>query len=272
MIFSAFKVLENHRGLIFHLIRQEIRVTYARSWLGLYWIVLLPILYVGVMIGVRFFALGRGASQWIPGATAPETTAWQALAIVLGLLVFWLAAETLNRGPGSVRKHSSLVTDLKFPVEVLPWITVGLSVFNFSVRLLLMVAAHCVFIGLPPWEMLLVPLAVLPLASIMVGITYLFSAIGVFITDLEYVVQILMTALLLLSGVMFPLEIVPEPYRSWLYLNPIAFAIREARTLGLYGEQANWLWLVATLVLGFVVSAFGYWVFQRLRPRFSDAL
>jgi len=269
---GPWRVLFARFGLICQLLQYEIRASYARSVLGLYWIVLLPILYTLVFIGVRFVALNQGAAQWVPNQIAPETTLWSALALTTGLLVFWLGSDILNRSPVGVRKHTALVTDMKFPVEVLPWLTVGLSLFNFTVRFVLLVLTYWILIGVPHWEILLVPFAVLPMLVVMVGIAYLFSAVGVFLADLEFAIQILMTALLLLSGVLFPLTIVPEPYRTILYINPIAYAIREVRKLGLDGQNAEWLWLGATLVVGLLLAGFAFWVFRRLQPRFSDAL
>jgi lipopolysaccharide transport system permease protein len=265
-------VLIRHRQLIYRMVHQEIRTTYARTLLGLYWIVLLPVFYVLVFVGVRFVALNRGASDWLPDSATPETTVWQAFAIVVGLIVFWLGTEILTRSPGSVRKNASLVTDLRFPVEVLPWISVGLALFNFAVRFALFALAFTLLIGLPPWHIILTPVAVAPLVVLMIGVSYLFGAVGVFIADLEYVIQILMTALLLLSGILFPLTLVPEPYRGWLYLNPIATTVHEARKLSLFGEGADVLALALILISGLILAAVSCQLFRRLRPRFSDAL
>lgn len=269
---APWRVLFDHFPLIVQLVRQDIRVTYARSVLGLYWVVLLPLLYVLVFIGVRFVVLERGGDQWIPNQMAPETTLWSAFALTLGLLVFWLASEILGRAPGIMQKHSSLVTEVKFPVEVLPWTVVGLSLFNFGIRFLLLVVMHFALLGVPVWELALVPLAVVPLVVFMVGIAYLFAAVGAFLSDLEYVIQILMTALLLMSGVLFPLTLVPEPYSALLYLNPIAFMIEEARKLALDGQMPNLIGMALLMVVGLSLSMLGFLLFRRWQPRFSDVL
>src|SRR3546814_13590799 len=39
-----------------------------------------------------------------------------------------------------------------------------------------------------------------------------------------------MMPLYFISGVMFPLASIPEPYREWLLLNPIAHGLEEARS------------------------------------------
>jgi len=271
-LLGPWLVLVRHRQLILQLLKQEIRDTYARTVLGLYWIALLPVFYVLVFIGVRFVALDQGVRQWLPEGGTPNPTLWQAFAIVVGLIVFWLAIEVMTRSPKGVRKHAALVTDLKFPVEVLPWVVVGLAMFNFAVRFALMVGAFFLLIGIPHWEMVISPLAVVPMAVLLVGVTFLFASVGVFISDLEFLVQVLMTALLLLSGILFPLAMVPEPYQSWLYLNPIAFAVREVRHLGLFGQGADWIGLWWTFFAGVLATGCGYKVFRCLRPRFSDAL
>lgn len=269
---APWRALAGHWGLFFQMLRQEILVSYARSVLGLYWIVLLPVFYVAVFIGVRFVALDKAGHQWIQEQSAPQTTLWSAFALTMGLLVFWLASEILTRGPNGVRKHATLATEVKFPLEVLPWVLVGHSVFNFLIRFLLLVVAYLVLAGWPHAGFALMPAMVLPLLTLMVGVAYVFAAVGVFLSDLEYVIQILMTALLLLSGVIFPLAMVPEPFRSILYLNPIAFTIEQVRLVGLDGRSPDWFGLGVLLVVGMIVSGLGYWFFVRTRPRFSDCL
>ena len=62
------------------------------------------------------------------------------LAVFLGLLVYQLAAETMNVSPSVVVTNPNLVKKVVFPLEVLPLAQLGAAWFNFLVSLALMLA------------------------------------------------------------------------------------------------------------------------------------
>jgi capsular polysaccharide transport system permease protein len=49
------------------------------------------------------------------------------------------------------------------------------------------------------------------------------------VPDLEHILKIIMTPLYLISGVIIPIASIPQPYRDWLLLNPIAHGLEGCR-------------------------------------------
>ena len=67
---------------------------------------------------------------------------------------------------------------------------------------------------------------------------------------------------------------VPEPYRAWLYLNPLTFTIEQARGVSLFGLPPDWTGIglySAGAVAILAAGLFWFW-FQRTRNGFADVM
>src|SRR3546814_2739654 len=61
-----------------------------------------------------------------------------------------------------------------------------------------------------------------------VSLGLLISVLSELAQEVRQIINMAMMPLYFISGVMFPLASIPEPYREWLLLNPIAHGLEEA--------------------------------------------
>ncbi len=61
------------------------------------------------------------------------------------------------------------------------------------------------------------------------GFGLITSVIAELVPEFGKIINLIMMTLMILSGVMLPLTIVPQPYRDWLMLNPVAHGLETAR-------------------------------------------
>jgi capsular polysaccharide transport system permease protein len=77
------------------------------------------------------------------------------------------------------------------------------------------------------------PLAVLEaffgLWLVGLGFGLVTSVVTELIPEAGQILKLIMKPLYLISGVVFPLALVPQPYRQWLMLNPVAHGLEAAR-------------------------------------------
>jgi lipopolysaccharide transport system permease protein len=104
------------------------------------------------------------------------------------------------------------------------------------------------------------------------GFALVVASIGVFIRDVEQPIEILVMILLFISGVFFPIDILPEVYRPWLMANPMAFSIDQARELIIWGHLPDWSNLSFHLSLSILILWIGFFWFQKTRKGFADVL
>jgi lipopolysaccharide transport system permease protein len=117
----------------------------------------------------------------------------------------------------------------------------------------------------------LVPLVVC-IGLMSLGLSWLLSALGVFVRDLPSVTSPISTVLMFVSGVFFPISSIPRKIVWFFEINPIAVIIDQARGCLLYGKIPNLIVLAAMLVISFAFAVGGYWFFMRTKPAFADVL
>ena len=252
--------------LLRRLTQREFEARYRGSVLGLAWAVIAPAAMMGIYTVVFFGIL---SSRW-PGY-ADDRTAY-ALNLLAGLTVFNVAAECLNRAPRLILENPSYVKKLVFPVEILPVVALmsaSISAFFSGFVLLIFQVA----LAEPPFlTIFLLPVLALPFLLFCLGASYLLAALGVFLRDIGQLTGPLVMALMFLSPVFYASDIVPLPWRAWLWLNPLAATIEWVRGALFLGALPAAHQYFAQLALGILLLALGYRVFMSLRPGFADVI
>jgi lipopolysaccharide transport system permease protein len=104
------------------------------------------------------------------------------------------------------------------------------------------------------------------------GFAWVLSALGVYVRDIGQVTTIFTTILMFLSPLFYPVSALPKAYQFWLQLNPLTFIIEQGRNVLIFGKTPNWTGLGVALAVGLVISAGGFWWFQKSRKGFADVL
>jgi lipopolysaccharide transport system permease protein len=222
------------------------------------------------MLAVYTFVFGVVfKAQWFAGSTSRTEFA---LELFAGLLVFNLFAECINRAPGLVLAHAGYVKKVAFPLEVLPWVSLGSALFHFAAGLSVWVAFHMVFFGLPRPGLVLLPVALLPLFLGTLGLSWLLASLGVYLRDLGQITGIATSVLMFLSPVFYPLTALPPQYRFLLAVNPLTPAIEGARAAMTGGGAMFGSMFALHLAAGGLMAWLGFAWFQKTRKGFADVL
>jgi lipopolysaccharide transport system permease protein len=259
--------LINHRGLIARMAEREVIGRYRGSIMGLAWSFLNPVLMLAVY--TFFFSVIFKARWNTPGA---DDKASFAILLFIGLIVHGIFAECITRAPGLVVGNVNFVKKVVFPLEILVPVTMASALFHALVSTVVMLVVQFFVMGQIPVTALLLPLVLLPLVILTTGIGWFLASLGVFVRDIGQATGILVTILLFLSPVFYPISALPEQYQGWFRLNPLTPIIEEARTVLVFGGGIDWgPWLLRILV-STVVAWLGFWWFQKTRKGFSDVL
>lgn len=261
-----FRSMAKHRHLIAAMAKREVTSRYRSSFLGFTWAVLQPVF----MLAVYTFAFSEVLKGRWPGGTGSK--AEFALVLFAGLLVFNVFSEVFNRSPELILANTNYVKRVIFPLEILSVVSVISATFNLLINLVVWLIFYTVAIGNPHLTVLLFPIAILPMLIFLVGISWIFAAIGTYIRDLAHVTPIITTAFMFLSPIFFPIEAIPERFRPILGLNPLAAIIKQVRDVLLWGRGIE-LWpYVWSLLTALLVLVLGFLFFQRVRKGFADVL
>ncbi|MGE6743760.1 ABC transporter permease [Allorhizobium pseudoryzae] len=268
LILRVFCNAWRERALIGRLVNREVQARYRGSLLGFVWAIVLPL----ATIGIYTFVFGSiFKARWSVPAGADSEYGFGSILFV-GFIVFGLFSEPFNRAPSLMLENSSYIKKVVFPLEVLPWVSLGTAIVNSGLSFLVFLGVYVTFYGIPSILWILIPLIIAPVIFITLGVTYALSSLGVYVRDIRQFTPLLTTMLMFLSPVLYPLENVPEQYRAIVLANPLTIGIQQVREI-IFDAQVpdlrEWaLYLLASLIvlwLGFV------W-FERTKKGFADVL
>jgi lipopolysaccharide transport system permease protein len=255
-----------HRALIAILTKREVVGRYRGSMLGLLWSFLLPVFMLGVYTFV-FSAVFK--ARW---TTQSASKSEFALVLFAGLMVFNLFAECVNRAPALIKQNQNYVKKVVFPLEILPWISLGAALFHTLVSFAVWQLFFVIFFGAPAVTAPLFILVLLPLVLFTIGVSWLLAALSVYLRDLEPLVGVFTTALMFMSPIFYPMSALPERLRGVFALNPLAAPVEYAREVLFWSRLPDVSgFMLYTVGCGLVAWA-GFATFQKLRSGFADVL
>jgi len=263
---SLVRTVAVQRELVFELVRGDIAGRYRGSVLGLLWSLASPLL----LLGAFTFVFGTiFQSRWGSGAVGHGE---YALLLFPGILLHGLMAEAVTRAPGLVTAVPNYVKKVVFPLELLPLVAVTVAFFHALIAFVVLVGALVVVHGGLPVTALALPLILLPYVSLILGVTWILAALGVYLRDISQIMGLVTMLLMFLSPVLYPASALPEPYRTWLWLNPLTLPLEETRGVLIEGRWPAWGALAIYAMVAAAVACAGYWWFQKTRKGFADVV
>lgn len=254
------------RELLWALANREILGRYRGSVIGVLWSFFNPLL----MLAVYTFVFGEVfKSPWGAGSGSKSEFA---LVLFLGLIVFNLFAECVNRAPLLMSSNANYVKKVVFPLEILPGTLLLSALFHAAISLGVWLAAYMVFFGVPHLTALYLPLILLPYLLFILGISWVLGSVGVYLRDLSQLITITTTILMFLSPIFYPIAAVPENYRFALYFNPLALVIEQVREVMFWGHAPDIMKISIYWVLATGSAWAGFFFFQKTRRGFADVL
>ena len=223
-----------------------------------------------LMLAVYTFVFGMiFESRW-QGATGSKLE----LAAILfsGLLVFNLFAECINRSPQLVLENANYVKRVVFPLNILPVVMIGSALFQTAMSVIVLSVFLVVTMGTLPWTIIWIPLVLLPLVLLVLGLSWALSALGVYFRDIQHGIGILVSALLFLSPIFYPVSALPPAVQSYIFMNPMAFIIEQVRSVIIWGSMPDWGGLTLYTAVSVVVAWMGFVSFERGRTGFADVI
>ena len=258
--------LARNAHIITQLIQREILGRYRGSVLGMLWSLITPLL----MLAIYTFVFGTiFKTRWSESGTA---TSEFAILLFVGLIVFQLFAEVVNRAPGLVLANVNYVKKVVFPLEILPLVALGSALFHAAVSFVILLVFMLFAADGIPFTVLWLPIVIAPFVILVLGLAWFLASIGVYVRDISQILGTLVTALMFLSPIFFPSSALPEWIRPYLALNPLTFPIEQIRAVLIWGRMPDLIGLGIYMASAVVVAALGYIWFQKTRKGFADVI
>jgi lipopolysaccharide transport system permease protein len=256
-----------NRDLILQFTRRDVEGRYRGSFLGLVWSFANPLIILGVYTLV-FGTIFRG--RWRQSQS--DGLGEFALALFCGLVVTNAFGECASRATGLIVSVPNYVKKVVFPLEVLPVSALGAALFHALVSLTVLVLTNLVLTRAVHATLLLLPLVLMPLIFLILGTTWFLASLGVFVRDTHYAVVMFTQVLPFVTPVFYPISAVPEPFRTFIAVNPLTPVVENLRAIVLWGLLPNFRDIALSCLVTGLLMLCGYAWFMKTKKAFADVL
>jgi lipopolysaccharide transport system permease protein len=264
--YEILKSLRRNFSLIKTLTKREVLSRYKGSVFGIFWSFFNPVLMLFVYTFVFSVVL---KVRWDNGS---DSKIEFALLIFLGLLVFNFFSECIIRAPSLILNNPNYVKKIIFPLEILPWVSIGNSLFHFLIGISIWIFAYCIFIGFPQLTILFFPFILLPLIFLIIGLSWLLASMSLFLRDISHIIAVIVNILMFGSPIFYSTSLLPDRLQFIFSINPLAQSIGAMRDILYWGVLPNYLPYLIYLFFSVVIAYFGFAWFQVTRKDFADVI
>jgi lipopolysaccharide transport system permease protein len=260
---DLFLTIIKQRSLILELTKREFTGRYRGSFGGVIWSFIQPLFLLAIYT-IAFGVILK--TRWGGGGSTAE----YALMLFAGLIVFNAFSECLSKSSTLITNNPNFVKKVVFPLELLPVVTVGSVIIHTMIAIAVWFSGYMLLFGLPKPSAAFFPIILVCLVPVLLGIAWLFSAIGVVIRDISQATGMLNHALLFLTPIFYSIEAAPPMLKNALMLNPLTFIVEQLRAVLYLGKMPNFIGLLIYFIIATLFAWCSLVLFKRLRPTFSD--
>lgn len=252
------KYLKNfwhYRYLLYELVKKGITLKYRRSYLGIIWSLLEPILttaVLSVVFGVLF---------------AKDDPTWP-LYILSGRLLYSYFSQGTKASLRSIRSNAGMIKKVYVPKYLYPLSGVLYTYIIFLISLIVLVILGFL-VGCPPtlrWVELILPLFVLLIMTYGVGM--ILATVAVFFRDMEYLWDVLLMIIMYTCAIFYDTSRLLKSGYSWvLTLNPLYGIIANVRNI-VFNDPFEWNRMLYAIGFAVVSLIVGTVAFQRNQDKF----
>lgn len=264
-LYRFLKHIIEARQLLFTLINNDFKKKYLGSYLGLLWAFIQPITFILVI----WFVFEIGFRSGIVSGDTPFF-----LWLICGMIPWFFFADAVSSGTHAVISNNFLVRKVAFRVGVLPLVPIGSAFIIHLFLFVLLITAFLLYGKMPSIYWLQAPYFIVCSVLLILGISWLTSALRVFIKDVGNSVGVILQIGFWATPIFWSPDLMPEKYQFIIKLNPMAYIINGYRDTFV---NHVWFWENSMVTLYFwgttaIILVIGIIVFKRLRPHFGDVL
>lgn len=249
-----------HRHLILYRSYADLKAEAERTYLGILWWVLEPVINMAVYYFVFSTLLRRGEPDFAPF-------------LLIGLVAWRWFESTVRRGCQIILASKGLILQTSLPKAIFPITGLLVNTFKFLIAfacLLIFLWFYGFHPGLNDWAQL--PVVMLVQFLLLAAVAMPLSAVVPFVPDLFEFVLYGMRLLFFMSGIFYDIGRIAPDYAFLEYLNPMAFIISCYRDVLMHGEPLRYDYLAVWSILSIGATLFGLLLFRRLDPVYAKRM
>lgn len=228
----GFKGIWQYRDLLYLLVRRDFHAQYKQTILGPTWYVLQPLFLTVV------FTLIFGTFAKIPTDGLPPLLFYNS-----GLIIWSYFSACFTGNAATFLNNAGTYQKVYYPRLINPLANCVSALFGFSIQAVFFGIYFCLYKFYiastshfeMTWALVILPLLIPLVASLGLGFGLWMSVLTAKYRDFSQITGFLAQALMYGTPIIYPLSEVPDQYRFWMSLNPMA-PIAETFRFALLGN------------------------------------
>lgn len=260
-----FQALWQYRHFVVRSIKNEFSSRFARSKFGGIWAILNPL----AQVAIYALILSNILQAKMEGLQSQYSFA---IYLTAGILCWNLFSEIVTRCLSVFIANGNLIKKAMFPKIVLPVIAVGTCVVD---NLLLFAAILIVFAFLghaPTTSIIWLPFLMVCTVAFSIGVGIILGIFNVFIRDIAQVVPIVLQIGFWFTPIVYPLSIIPETYRHYLFFNPMYPLVKGYQDVLVFGTTPDPIHILIVTCISAGLLIMGFFLFMRASEEMADVL
>jgi len=261
LLFVDWAELWEHRELLYALVMRELKVRYKQTAIGVSWVVLQPLITM-VIFTVIFGYLAK----------LPSDGVWYPVFALTALLPWTYFSQAVTRSGTALVGNANLVSKIYFPRILLPLSMIIAPVVDLALSLGFLFGM-LLYAGIPlTWKALTLPAFIIIAMLTAIGISLFVSAANVKYRDVGHAIPFMVQIWMFVSPVAYPVSLVPEKWRFFYGLNPMAGVIEGFRWALLGQTAPDTLVMTASLAVFSMLVFAGLMYFRQMERQFADVI
>ncbi len=247
---------KKYKYLLYELVKKGIKLKYRRSYLGILWTLLEPLLTMAVLAMVFGGFYGK-ADNTFP------------VYILTGRLLYSYFSNATKVAMKSIQSNARMIKKVYVPKYIYPLSGVIYNYIIFLISLVVLIGVAAVLQVKPTIYLIqaLVPLILLFIMSLGVGL--ILATMNVFFRDLEYLWNVALMLIMYACAIFYKPAMVIENGYGWLFkINPLYMIIANFRETVMYGQPLSMEYLIPSAVFSIGSLIIGVYVFFKKQDEF----
>jgi lipopolysaccharide transport system permease protein len=248
-----------YRDLLYFLVLRDVTVLYKQTVLGFTWAILNPFFSM-IVFSVVFGRLAKVPSDGIP----------YPIFSYAALLPWTYFSQSLTKSTESLIQGTAMFTKVYFPRLFIPLVPVFSKLVDFAIAFLMLIAMMIYYRVTPTWNVAFLPLLILLMIATAGGLGMWFSALAIQFRDVKHAITFVAQILMYAAPVVWPVSLIPEQYRLWYGLYPMAGVIEGFRSALIGKNPMPWELIGMGAISAAVILITGALYFRRTERIFAD--